>query len=194
VPWIFFSTCLSGGCNCILASSTMVTKIYFPREVLPLSFVLSAFVNMLYCFIVIFAVILFSGLGFNIVALLYLPIVFVVELFLCIGITLLFSSLTVYVRDLAHIMGILTMLLQFLTPVMYPVSRIAGNKKITPFMLHLYMMNPMANILECYRNILYNRQIPDISTLASAVAFGVLFLVVGECCFMKLQKGFAEEL
>ena len=91
-------------------------------------------------------------------------------------------------------MGILTMLLQFLTPVMYPVSRIAGNKKITPFMLHLYMMNPMANILECYRNILYNRQIPDISTLASAVAFGVLFLVVGECCFMKLQKGFAEEL
>lgn len=194
VPWIFFSTCLSVGCNCILMSSHMVTKIYFPREVLPVSFVLSAFVNMLYCFIVIFAVILFSGLGFNFLALLYLPLIFAVELFLCIGITLFFSAVTVYIRDLAHIMGIITMLLQFLTPVMYPVSRITQSPKVTPFMLRIYMMNPMAGILECYRQILYYRRVPNITTLIGAVVCGIFFLIVGEFVFSKLQKGFAEEL
>ncbi len=194
VPWIFFSTCLSAGCNCILMSGNMVTKIYFPREVLPVSFVFSAFVNMLYCFIVIFAVILFSGLGFNPVAILCLPVIFIVELFLCIGITLLFSALTVYVRDFAHIIGILTMLLQFLTPVMYPLSRITNNTKVPDNLLRIYLLNPMVSILECYRQILYFKTIPDMSTLLGAVLFGVIFLFAGEIVFSKLQKGFAEEL
>ncbi len=192
VPWIFFSTCLSAGCGCVVAASNMVKKIYFPREVLPVSFTLSAFVNMLYCFVVIFAVIFFTGFGFNLAALLYLPIVFIVELFLCIGITLFVSAITVYVRDVQHIMGIIAMLLQFLTPVMYTVDRIA--ERLHGKFLRVYMLNPMVHILECYRQILYYKKIPDISTLLGAVAFGFIFLLIGEFSFSKLQKKFAEEL
>ena len=192
VPWIFFSTCLSAGCDCVLASANMVTKIYFPREVLPLSFTLSAFINMLYCFVVIFAVIFISGLGFNPVALLYLPIVLVVELFLCIGITLFFSAVTVYIRDTAHIMGIIAMLLQFLTPVMYSLDRVTD--RMSGSLLRLYMMNPMVHILECYRQILYYKKVPEISSLSGAVIFGFAFLAIGEFSFSKLQKKFAEEL
>lgn len=192
VPWIFFSSCISTGCNCVVSSANMVTKIYFPREVLPLSFTLSGFINMLYCFVVIFAVIFLSGIGFNFHAILYLPIVFLVELFLCIGVTLFFSAITVYVRDVEHIMGIVAMLLQFLTPVMYSLDRVTE-------MLHgklykIYMLNPMVHILQCYRQILYYKKTPDVSTLFGAVVFGFIFLAIGELTFSTLQKKFAEEL
>ncbi len=188
VPWLFFSSCLSVGCNCILASGPMVTKIYFPREVLPISFVVSAFVNMLYCFIVVFAVLIFTGFGINPIALLYLPIIFAVEFLLCLGVTLFFSALTVYVRDLAHILGILSMLLQFLTPVMYSIERIP--LKLRP----IFNLNPMAPIIQCYREILYYKQVPNISTLGLATLFGIVIVILGELIFSKLQKGFAEEL
>ena len=79
IPWIFFSTAVSGGTMCIKNQSEMVKKIYFPREVLPISFVTSAFVNMLFCFIMIFLVIAVSGRGFNAVALLFLPLVMIIE-------------------------------------------------------------------------------------------------------------------
>ena len=79
VPWIFFSTSLSGGASCIWAQQDMVKKIYFPREVLPISFVTSCFVNMLLSFVVVFLVIFISGIGFNPTALLFLPLVMIIE-------------------------------------------------------------------------------------------------------------------
>ncbi len=188
VPWIFISTCVSLGANCVLIYGDLVKKIYFPREVLPISFVTSQFVNMLYTFVVIFAVIAFTRHGVNFHALLYLPVIMIVEYFLALGITLLFSSLTVYVRDIAHILGIVTMAWQFLTPVMYPSTMVP--EKYLP----LWNLNPMAHVIEAYRDILYFKKVPNLITLGSAVAMGCFFLVLGEFVFAKLQKGFAENL
>ncbi len=188
IPWIFFSTSLAGGCGCILASGDMVKKIYFPREVLPLSFVVTAFVNMLYCFVVVFAALFFAGVGFNFVALLYLPLVLFVEFLFTLGVTLLASALTVYVRDLQHILGIVVMAWQFLTPVMYSSSKVPDQYK------KLFMLNPMTPIIESIRSILYYKEVPHVSELLSATLFGVFFLVFGEFVFSKLQRGFAEEL
>lgn len=188
VPWIFFSTSLTGGCACILNSADMVKKIYFPREILPLSFVTSAFVNMLYCFMVVFAVLVFSGVGFNALALLFLPIIILVEYILALGVTLLASALTVYFRDLQHILGILTLAWQMLTPVMY------SSKNVPERYLTLFNLNPMTPVVEAFRSILYYKEIPHLETLLSAVLFGLTFLLLGECVFAKLQKGFAEEL
>ena len=78
----------------------MVKKIYFPREVLPISCVTAAFTNMLLVFCVVFAVLIITGFGINIAAVLYLPVIMLVEYLLCLGIALLTSSLTVYLRDL----------------------------------------------------------------------------------------------
>ncbi|MBP5357656.1 MAG: ABC transporter permease [Treponema sp.] len=188
VPWIFMSSCVSYGSNCILIYGDLVKKIYFPREVLPISFVTSQFVNMLYTFIVIFAVIIVTGHGVNFIALLYLPVIMIVEYFLAMGMTLLFSAITVYVRDIAHILGIVTMAWQFLTPVMYPSSRVPEQY------LTLWNLNPMAHIIESYRDILYYKQIPDLKTLGTAVAMGIFFLIIGELVFSKLQRRFAENL
>ena len=99
VPWIFFSSSLTGGAGCVMASKDMVKKIYFPREVLPISYITTSFVNMLLSFVVIFAVMIVTRFGFNFVALLYLPLIMIVEYMLALGIALITSALTVYFRD-----------------------------------------------------------------------------------------------
>ena len=106
VPWMFFSSSVTDGAASILKEKDMVKKIYFPREVLPISTVTSAFVNMILTFVVVFIVVIVSGRGINPLALLCLPVVMVVEYVLCLGIALIVSSLTVYLRDLQYILGI----------------------------------------------------------------------------------------
>ena len=75
VPWNFFSASLAGGSSCVIAQENLIKKIYFPRLVLPITYVTSAFVNMLLTFIIIFIVLIFSGHGINLLALCFLPVV-----------------------------------------------------------------------------------------------------------------------
>lgn len=188
VPWIFFSTCVSGGSGCILSSADMIKKIYFPREVLPIAYVTSQFVNMLLCFIVVFVVLIFSGKGVSGIALLYLPIIMIIEYALALGLTLLFSALTVYFRDMMHILGIVTMAWQFVTPVMYSEDMVPAR------MLWIFHLNPMTSIITAYRNILYDKTPPDLRTLIEASVLGIVLLITGELIFMHLQKNFAENI
>lgn len=188
VPWIFFSSALTTGATCILSSKDMVNKIYFPREVLPIAYVTSSFVNMLFSFVVIFFVILISGIGFNVKALLYLPLIMAVEYLLALGITMLTSALTVYFRDLEHILGIITMAWMYLTPIMYSVNIVPER------LLPIFYMNPMTPIIIAYRQILYYREAPQLNTLLHGVLLGVVFLSVGWFSFSRLQRRFAEEL
>lgn len=188
VPWLFFGTCLSAGASCIFAQQDMVKKIYFPREVLPLSFVTSQFINMLFSFIVIFIVVIISGVGVNFVALLYLPIIMVVEYILALGITMLTSALTVYFRDLEYILGIISMGWMYLTPIIYSVDEVP--EELSP----LLNINPMTPITIAYRDILYYKQIPELGTLLHAFLLGIVVLIVGCFTFSKLKRHFAEEL
>ena len=188
IPWIFFSTCVSGGCNCILGQKDLVVKIYFPREVLPVAYTTSQFVNMLLSFIVIFAVLAVSGIGFSIAALAYLPIVFIIEYILSLGFVFMFSALTVYVRDLQNILMILTMAWQFLTPVMYSTEAVP--ERFRP----IFRLNPMTPVIDAYRDILYYKQTPHLGELFVSFVFGAVFLVISVLVFEKLQKRFAEHL
>lgn len=188
VPWIFFSTSLSGGSSCIWAQQEMVKKIYFPREVLPLSYVASQFVNMLLSFVVIFVVLIFSGHTLNPLALLCLPVVMLVEFILALGMAMLTSAITVYLRDLEYILGIVTMAWQFLTPVMYSGDMVPEEIRWA------FNLNPMTPVIQVYREILYYGNVPELNTLLSATIFGVVVLIIGWCVFHQLQKHFVEEL
>ncbi len=188
VPWIFFSTAVTSGATSILYNSDMVKKIYFPREVLPLANVTSGFVNMVLSFLVVFVVLICSGFGIEIKALVYMPIIMIVEYVFALGVVMIVSALTVYFRDLSYILGIITMAWQFLTPVMY------SNDMIPPKFLAVFELNPMTPIIEAYRTILYYKKIPQMMTLGKAAIIGLLFLVIGFISFGQLQKGFAEEM
>lgn len=188
VPWIFFSTSVSGGAGVIWAQQDLVKKIYFPRQILPISFVMGQFVNMLLSFLVVFGVLLVSGKGVNLIALMYLPVIFVTELVLALGMALLTSSITVYLRDLEYLLSIIMMAWQFLTPIMYSVDIVPER------LLPLFYLNPMTSIIIAYRDILYYKQVPNLRILGIGVSFGIVLLIVGWLVFAKLQRRFAEEL
>lgn len=188
IPWLFFSGSLTGGAACIINQKDMVKKIYFPREVMPIAYVTSNFVNMLLCFIVIFAVVIVTGVGINPIAICYLPVIMVVEYIMCLGGAMLTSALTVYFRDLEYILGIVTMAWMYFTPVVYSIDMVPEN--LRPFM----NLNPMTPVIVVYRDVLYSKQVPHISTLTSGFVLGCIVLIVGYVVFQKLQRGFAEEL
>lgn len=188
IPWIFFSTSLTGGAGCILAQQDMVKKIYFPREVLPVSYVTSQFVNMLLSFIVVFAVLIFAQYSLSPGALLCLPVVMLVEFVLALGFTMVMSAATVYIRDLEYILGILTMAWQFLTPVMYSIEQVPEKVR------WIFWFNPMTYVITAYRDVLYEGKMPRLETLLSAAVIGIVMLAVGWAVFARLQRHFAEEL
>lgn len=163
IPWLFFSTSVSAGASCVMAQKEMVKKIYFPREVLPIAHVTCQLVNMLLSFVVVFAVLLLSGKGISLQALLYLPIVIVAEYFLAISITMIVSAVTVYLRDLEHVLVILTMAWQFLTPVMYSIDMVPEELR------SIFNINPMTPIIVAYRDILYYKRLPEIGNLLQEI-------------------------
>lgn len=188
IPWMFFSSSVAGGANSIMNQKEMVKKIYFPREVLPISYVTCQLVNMLLSFIVVFAVLLISGKGLNPYALLFLPIVIVAEYLMAISITMIASAVTVYLRDMEHILSIVTMAWQFLTPVMYSIDMVP--EELRP----VFNMNPMTPIIVAYRDIFYYKQAPELETLLHGFVFSVVLLVIGWLIFGQLKKHFAEEM
>lgn len=188
IPWLFFSTSLSSGTNCIISQQEMVKKIYFPREVLPISLVSSQFVNMLLSFIVVFVVLFFSSRGIKLNVLFFLPLVMVIEYILTLGLVFILCALTVYFRDLEYVISIVAMAWYFLTPVLYSTSQIP--EKLRKF----FLLNPMTPIITAYRDILYYGTAPQLSTLLHALIFGIVVLILGMIIFRRLQRHFVEEL
>ena len=188
IPWIFLSSCISSGAGCIRAQGNMIKKIYFPREAIPLSFVIGQFINMLLSLVVVFAVLIISGKGLSISALVYLPLIMIIEFLIALGLTFLISGITVFFRDIEYFAGIIVMAWQFATPVMYGLDMVP--ERLVPF----FKLNPMTPVIVAYRDILYYKQAPELSTLISAVIFGVILFALGVFSFNKLKKHFVEEL
>ena len=183
-----FSTSVLSGAGSIIYNQSLVTKIYFPREILPLSVVTSNFINMIYCSVIVLAVVLFYHMNLNLEVWFILPVIAFIEYILVIGIVLIVSALTVYFRDLEHILGIIIMAWQFLTPVMYPESFVPSQ-----YQAILYL-NPMTPIIISFRDVLYYGKMPVVENLVYAFLWGLIIFICGFLLFGKLQKDFAEEL
>ena len=98
------------------------------------------------------------------------------------------SAVTVYLRDVEYILGIITMAWQFLTPVMYSVDQVPEQ------LMWVFNLNPMTPIIVAYRDILYYGRVPQLGTLIHATVFGLIVLVIGVLIFGKLKRHFAEAL
>lgn len=187
IPWGYFSGCLSGGSAVILNQQDMIKKIYFPREILPIVYATSQFVSMALSFVVVIIMVLVSGIGINPAALVCLPVVMIIEYLLCLGVVLLVSSVTVYLRDMQMILNVLGMALIYASPVIYPVSMIP--QQILPW----YMLNPITALICAYRDILFYRKVPDFRYLMFSLLAAAILFAVGEIVFCTLKKRFVEE-
>ena len=188
IPWLFFSAAITGGSTCIIAQKDLIKKIRFPREIIPISFVTSQFVNMLLSFIVVIIVSVVSGVKLTVGGILCLPVIMLVEYMMALGIALISSSLTVYFRDLEHILAIVAMAWLYSTPICYPETMVPEKY------LSLYRLNPVTPVVNAYRDVLYYGKTPDLTTLLLAAGIGLITILLGVLIFGKLQRRFAEEL
>lgn len=187
IPWTFFTTTIIQGTLCIVTNGNIVQKVYFPREILPISTVISGAINFLISTIIILAFVLFSGLGITKLILLY-PIVLLIQCVLLLGINFIASAVTVYVRDLEHIVSVFLMAAFYATPIVYKLEQLPAHLRI------IMQLNPMTYIINAYRDIFYYQQMPNMQHLGILFAISLVLLIVGYFAFKKMQKGFAEEL
>lgn len=187
LPWMFFCTCVQGGAISVILNADLLKKIYFPRIVLPIATVSAAFLNMLFSMVIMFAALFISGIGVS-EYIIYYPFYLVLLYCLGLGLSFIFSACNVYFRDLEHILGILTMSMFYVTPVIYPLDMVPDN------FLPYFKLNPMAFIVCGFQDIFYYKRAPEIESILSIVAFSLFILMAGYIIFQKLQKRFVEEL
>ena len=187
IPWTYFTTAITQASFTIIGNGDIIKKVYFPREILPISVVTSGAVNFIISTIIILAFVIFSGMGLSWYILLY-PFVLLVQYVLLLGISFIVSSITVYFRDLEHIIGIILLAAFYGTPIVYKLEQLPENLQI------IMQLNPMTHIINGYRAIFYNQEMPNMKILGILLAISVVITIIGYFIFKKLQKGFAEQL
>jgi ABC-type polysaccharide/polyol phosphate export permease len=187
IPWTFFTTTVANGTSSIIANGGIIKKVYFPREIIPVSVVTSNTVNFLISSIITFAFLLLSGVGITKYALLF-PIILLIQYILTLGIIFILSSVTVFVRDIEHFVQIILMALFYGTPIVYSMSMVPAK------LAWILNLNPMTPIVSAYRDILFYQKMPDFNTLLIECLIIILIFFVGLFSFRKLQRNFVEEL
>ncbi len=187
IPWNFFTAAINRSAYTMIENGNILKKVYFPREILPLSVVTSESINFLISCIIIIAFILFKGFGIC-KYILFFPIILAIQFLLLLGFGLILSSVTVYIRDLNHFIGIALQLLFYATPVVYSYETIPEQYR------WILKYNPMTYIIEGYRDIFYYQTMPDLKMLGIIFLISIAIIIVGYMIFNKLQKRFAEEL
>lgn len=187
IPWNFFTSAMQGACGLIVWNSDMVTKVYFPREVLPISFTFSGLMNMIFSYAIVFPMLLIFHVPFT-WNLLWLPVLMISQTILCLGIALLVSSINVYFRDIEYLIGIGIMALYFLTPIMYDINNLPERLQ------KIMYINPMTGYVLMYRDVTFNGWGLDLKTLLFSFVYSVIVLIIGYVTFEKLQRRFTEVL
>jgi ABC-type polysaccharide/polyol phosphate export permease len=196
LPWNFMSQTLSQGVASVVMNGDLVKKVYFPREVLPLSYLGSSSFH----FLLQEAMLIVFLLAFRIPLtpwILAMPLLMLLEGAFIAGFSLLLSALNVFFRDVQHFTEILLMAWFWMTPVIYPVSFIRDN--LPAWAAKIYMLNPMAHIILMWQRITYNSPVngPGAYYMSPAgvigtVVFSLALLVLGYFSFTRLEGRFAE--
>ena len=186
IPWTFFTTTVSQAAFTMIANGNIVKKVYFPREILPIAVVTSNTINFLISTVIILAFVIFYGVGISKYIILY-PFILLIQYVLSLGISFIVSSVTVYLRDLEHLIAIALQVAFYATPIVYVLD------SIPPEFKGIMALNPMAHIITAYRDIFYYQTMPDLKILGIVLALSIILCIVGYWIFNKLQKGFAEE-
>lgn len=184
-PWNFMQLCLSAGTVSIVTSGNLIKKVYFPREIIPISVILSNTYNFLLSLIILLLAILFSGIGIKL-TILCLPFIFLCQLVFTLGMVLIFSGLHTYYRDVKYIVEIFLLGWFYLTPIFYPVGLIKEPYR------SVYMLNPMAVFVNTYREIMLYGIWPSAQDISYLVFSSILFYFIGFIVFRKYEAFFAD--
>ena len=186
LPWTFFSTALSFAIPSLIANSHIITKIYFPREVIPLAAVLAALLD----FLIAAAAFVLLMIAYRVPpswTLLYVLPILAIQVLFTVGVSLLLSAFTVLYRDVRHTLPLVIQIWMFVTPILYPASVVPQRWRVWYFSL-----NPMAAIIYGYRRAILQQQSPQLNYLLLAATVSCLLVWLGYKYFKYLEREFAD--
>lgn len=187
VPWSFFQGSISQSTNSIVSNQGLIKKVYFPRAVIPLSIVMSNFINMIINFIIVFISLYFFKIEITYSIVLF-PILSIVLFLITAGISLLLSVLAVKYRDISYLVDVFLIAFFYLTPIIYSSDMVPK-----PF-ITIINFNPLTSVIEGLRKILLEGKILDFPVLISSIFYAIIIFCVGLFVFMLKEKKIAEDL
>jgi len=198
VLFTFFAEATAGAVKSVVENEALVRKIQFPRMVIPLSVVLVAFFNFSLNLIVVFIFALASGVR-PMLSWVELPLLIAILAVLTAGLAMLMSALYVYFRDVSPIWEVVSQVLFYASPVIIPLS--AVQSRLSPTLLHIYMLSPLATVFQQFRHAVINHATPGASValggtvaLLEPIAIVVAIFVLGFVVFNRTAPYVAENL
>lgn len=197
LPWNFFASAVTQSVSAIVENANLVKKVYFPREILPLSIVLSNLVNFGISLVVLFPMLFVFRVHITPWALL-LPLVILLQLCLITGVALLVSTLNVFYRDTKVVMEVAMMAWFFVTPIFYPIDILPRSREVLGLTINIHrwtrILNPMASLVAAYRDVLFYGRRVGTDFLARTAVTALVVLVIGYLVFLHYSRVFGEEV
>jgi len=185
VPWTLFTSSITDMVDSLIGNMNLVSKIYFPREILPIAALLARLIDYFIAMGVLVILMIIYRIPQNVLGLLLLPLVLLIQLSLSLGLGLMGSAMNVFYRDVRHIFILGLQIWFYASPIIYPVS------VVPPDLQPIYFLNPMAGVIEAYRDILLNQKLPNPYLTISAIV-ALLVLLIGYRIFKRLEFQFAD--
>ena len=187
IPWTWFVTSISQGTTSITNNANLIKKVYFPREILPISVVTSGLINFLISCLIILIFVLLGGLGIT-WHLIFLPFIIIIQYLFTLALIFVLSAINVYVKDVEYIVSFIINMLFYATPILYTTEMFSGP------ILWIFRLNPLAHLINAYRDVFYVHHIPNLVNLGILLGVSILLVVICYIIFKKLEKRFAEEI
>ena len=185
LPWTFFSLSLSSSMSVLIDNSSLIKKIYFPREILVIATILAKVFDFLLSTLIFFALMAFFQVPLHGIALLFIPI-FIIQIIFTLGISLLLSSLNLLYRDIQYLFGLVLTLWFYLTPVIYATEFFPEKYR------WIFKFNPMSVFINAYREVLLGGRLPNWSSLGVGILISVIIFTLAYVFFKKIERTFAD--
>ena len=185
VPWTLLATALTDMSNSLVDNMTLVNKIYFPREILPLAAMLARLMDFGVAAVLIVILMAVYRIPVFPLGLLFVPLILAIQLVLMLGLGLATAAANVFVRDVRSLILLGLQLWFYASPIIYPVTAVPEN--LRPY----YYLNPMNGIIEAYRDVLLRSQLPG-SYLLPAIGISALTFILGYWFFKRVEFQFAD--
>lgn len=187
VPWMFFSSALGSATESVVGAAGLVTKVYFPREVLPTAAVLTKLVDLSFGLLILAALMVYFG-ELPATTSWWLPVLFGIHMIFVLGLSYPLAALNLFFHDVRFLVGVALTLWFYLTPVLYPVDVVPQRYQV------FYDLNPNSLFINAYRRVLLHGESPGLEKVLLGLAIAVATFLVGYYLFKKMEPAFADRI
>ncbi len=187
LPWIFFSMAVSSATDSITGAFSLVTKVYFPREVLPIAAVLTKIVDLGFGLIILVALMVYLGYP-PVWTIMWVPVLFFIHLLFTLGMALPLAALNLFFHDVRFLVGVVLTLWFYLTPIIYPSDIVPDKYQI------LFDLNPNALFINAYRRVVLEGVNPGADRLLLGLGIATLTFLIGYYLFKRMEPRFADRI